>query len=137
MEFSPHLTFDGLCREAFTEYQTIFGGELQTMLSYGESELAAQIDPQWHQRIVHATLRIGEMELTGVDLLPHDYQVPRGFFVTVSVEGFERGREIFQALSRDGVIRLPYGATFWSSGFGVLVDRFGIPWEVNNQAAVI
>jgi PhnB protein len=31
---------------------------------------------------------------------------------------------------------MPFAQTFWSSGFGMLVDRFGIPWMVNcDQAA--
>lgn len=26
---------------------------------------------------------------------------------------------------------MPFGETFWSPGFGSLVDRFGVPWMVN------
>jgi PhnB protein len=26
---------------------------------------------------------------------------------------------------------MPFAETFWSPGFGSLVDRFGIPWMVN------
>jgi PhnB protein len=26
---------------------------------------------------------------------------------------------------------MPFQKTFWSSGFGMLTDRFGIPWIVN------
>jgi PhnB protein len=28
-------------------------------------------------------------------------------------------------------IAMPFQQTFWSPGFGVLIDRFNIPWEVN------
>ena len=31
MPFHPYLFFGGNCREAFTRYQAIFGGELQLM----------------------------------------------------------------------------------------------------------
>jgi PhnB protein len=27
---------------------------------------------------------------------------------------------------------MPFGKTFWAEGFGVLVDRYGIPWMVND-----
>jgi PhnB protein len=30
---------------------------------------------------------------------------------------------------------MPFGETFWSPGFGSLVDRFGIPWMVNTIPA--
>ncbi len=38
---------------------------------------------------------------------------------------------VFAALAEHGVIHMPLQNTFWSESFGVLVDRFGIPWEVS------
>jgi uncharacterized glyoxalase superfamily protein PhnB len=43
MRISPHLCFDGQCREATQLYQAILGGTLQTMLTYGETPMAASI----------------------------------------------------------------------------------------------
>jgi PhnB protein len=132
MHISPHLTFDGQCRDAFQLYHRILGGTIATMLTYGESPMASQIDSRWHERIVHATLRLGDVELTGTDLLPHDYRRPEGFFVTLTLESATQAEDIFNALAEDGEVRLPFRPTFWSPGFGVLVDRFGVPWELNS-----
>ena len=132
MRIGPHLIFDGQCREAFLAYREILGGELATLLTYGESPLAGNTDPRYHDRIVHATLRLGDGgELAGADVMPKDYARPRGFFVALTLEGAERARGIFAALAEGGEIGMPFQATFWSPGFGVLVDRFGIPLEVN------
>ena len=30
---------------------------------------------------------------------------------------------------------MPMQETFWSPAFGVLTDRFGIPWEINGKSA--
>jgi PhnB protein len=30
---------------------------------------------------------------------------------------------------------MPFGETFWAVRFGMLVDRFGIPWMVNCEKA--
>lgn len=30
---------------------------------------------------------------------------------------------------------MPFAETFWSPGFGSLIDRFGIPWMINTQPA--
>jgi hypothetical protein len=38
-------------------------------------------------------------------------------------------------LAQDGRITLPFDKTFWSPGFGMAVDRFGIPWMVNTEEA--
>jgi PhnB protein len=100
MHISPHLTFDGQCRAAFQLYHRILGGTIATMLTYGESPMASQIDSRWHERIVHATLRLGDVELTGTDLLPHDYRRPEGFFVTLTLESATQAEDIFNALAR-------------------------------------
>jgi PhnB protein len=134
MRINPHLCFDGQCREAMLFYQSLFGGALETMLTYGESPMASSIDPRWHDRIVHATLLLDDAELTGVDMIPGSYRRPQGFFVTVSVDGLGRAKEIFASLSKRASVRVPFEETFWSPGFGVLVDRFGIPWEITTSA---
>jgi len=133
MRISPHLCFDGQCREAIQLYQSILGGTIETMLTYGESPMASSTDRRWHDRIVHATLVLGSIELTGVDMMPGSYHRPQGFFVTLTVDGTPRAQEIFESLSRGGAIQVPFARTFWSPGFGVFVDRFGIPWEINGN----
>jgi PhnB protein len=133
VRISPHLCFDGQCREAMQLYQAILGGTLQTMLTYGETPMASSMESRWHDMIVHATLVLDEVELTGVDLIPGSYQRPQGFFVTLTVPGVARAKEIFTALGQCGEIKLPFEKTFWSPGFGVLIDRFGIPWEINTD----
>jgi PhnB protein len=69
MRVSPHLCFNGQCREAFEMYQSLLGGTLETMLTYGESPMASSTDPSWHDRSVHATLLLDEVELMGVDMV--------------------------------------------------------------------
>jgi PhnB protein len=64
-----------------------------------------------------------------------EHKAPTGFFVTVGVPDPVRAAEIFRALSSGGEVGMPFQQTFWSAGFGVLVDRFGIPWEVNCEQA--
>ncbi len=133
MRISPHLCFDGQCREAILLYQKILGGTIQTMLTYGESPMASSIEPRWHDWIVHATLVVDEVELSGVDMIPGSYRRPQGFFVTLTVDGTARAKGIFESLSQGGVIQVPFEKTFWSPGFGVVVDRFGVPWEINTN----
>ena len=112
MRISPHLCFDGQCREAMRFYQSILGGTLQTMLRYGETPMASSMDIRWHDRIVHATLVLDEVELTGVDMMPGTYQRPQGFFVTLTVDGMARASEIFRALSHGGNIKVPFEKTY-------------------------
>lgn len=130
MRISPHLCFGGQCRVAFLRYQQLFGGTL-SLLSYGESPMARDVEPRWHDRIVHATLRFEDVELAGADLPTEDSPKPQGFFVLLTVDDAANAERIFSALAVGGEVRVPFQRTFWSSGFGVLVDPFGVPWEIN------
>src|SRR5689334_16157982 len=65
MHISPHLCFDGQCREAIQLYATLLGGEIKTMLTYGETPMGSSLDSKSRERIVHATLMLEHQELTG------------------------------------------------------------------------
>ncbi len=112
-------------------YQSVLGGTLQTMLTYGESPMAALVEAKERTRISRATLALEDFEITGLDAVPGSYQRPQGFYVTLTLQGLLRASEVYDSLARDGTIKLPFGETLWSPGFGVLIDRFDIPWEIN------
>ena len=130
MRASPHLTFAGDCAEAFRLYERVLGAKSVTLLAYGETAMAGQVPPDWAGKIVHATLKAGDLTLAGADLLPQQYQRPQGFFVLLEVPTPAEAERVFQALAEKGYVQLALQRTFWSPAFGVLVDRFGIPWEV-------
>jgi PhnB protein len=131
MKLHPHLSFDGQCEAAFQLYARCFDGHILTMLSYGNSPMAEQVPPEWRGRIVHATLAIGDCVLTGADALPGQYEKPRGFQVLLSIDDPVDAERIFQALAENGTVQMPLQSTFWAVRFGVLVDQFGVPWEIN------
>jgi PhnB protein len=131
VQLSVHLCFDGTCEEAFRFYHEVLGGSIKTMLKYGDAPGAANVSEQMQGRILHATLDLGDCELLGVDLMPSQARAMAGFFVTLSESSIERARQIFSALSEGGNVQMPFEKTFWSAGFGVLTDRFGVPWEIS------
>ena len=77
--------------------------------------------------------RCERIELNGTDLLSTDDIKPQGFFVPLGVEDAARVHQIFLELAEGGTIGLLFQGTFWPPGFGVVVDRFGMPWEINSD----
>lgn len=129
MKLQPYLSFDGTCFEAFTFYAQLLGGEIVGLLRFGERpELSS---PGWEDRILHATLRVGDQELLGADAFPDGYRMPQGFDVTIAIDKLEEAKRIFNALAEVGKIRMSLQETFWSRGFGMVTDRFDIPWMIN------
>jgi PhnB protein len=82
---------------------------------------------------MHATLSVGDETLMGADSPPGRYQQPKGMNVSIHVKDTAEGERIFNALAENGNITMPFEKTFWSPGFGMCVDQFGIPWMVNTE----
>jgi len=131
VKLSPHLTFNGQCEAAFRFYERCFGGEILTMVSYGNSPMATQVPPEWHEKILHATLIVGDNVLMGADIHPEHYEKPKGFFVLIGIDHPVDAERIYYALAENGAVDVPIQKTFWAGRFGVLIDQFGIPWEIN------
>jgi PhnB protein len=131
MKLNPHLTFNGQCQAAFQFYERCLGGKIQFMLAYADSPMAEQVPPELRGNIVHATLSIGDSTLQGADVLPEQYEQPKGFYVLLHIDDPKETERMFQMLSENGTVQMPLQKTFWSTCFGVLVDQYGIPWELH------
>jgi PhnB protein len=132
MSVSIHLTFAGQCEAAFRFYQRCFEGTFETSVAltrYRDTPAPAPDD--WRDKIVHGHLMIAGTMLAGADVQPSEYTPPKGFSVLLDVAGIATAERIFAALAERGTIAMPIQQTFWAPRFGVLVDQFGIPWEIN------
>jgi len=81
--------------------------------------------------IYHATLKVGDTVIMGSDQPPDRYDQPKGFEVVLPMDDAVAADRVFQELAEGGTVKMPLQETFWASRFGLLVDRFGIPWSVN------
>ena len=135
MRFNPHLAFNGNCEEAFQFYQQCLGGKIVTMLPHEGTPAEATAPPEWRKKILHASLQVGEQWLMGGDAPPDRYRAPQGFAIGIHTGDLEEGERIYKALSEGGKVVMPFQPTFWAAGFGMLTDRFGVPWMVNCEKA--
>jgi PhnB protein len=131
MQLNNYLTFNGDCEAAFKFYERCLGGKIEMMMTLGESPMAEQVSPDRRGKIMHARLSLGKDALMGSDAAPNLYVRPAGFSVSLSVGSPAEAERIFQALAENGAVRMPLQQTFWSVRFGMVTDRFGIPWMVN------
>ncbi len=135
MRLNPNLSFGGQCEAAFKFYERCLGGKIVFMLTYGNSPMAEQVPPGWREKILHATLEVGDNVLMGADPVPEQYEQPKGFEVLLGIDDPADAERIFHALAENGTVQMPLQKTFWAVRFGVLVDQFGIPWAINCHQA--
>jgi PhnB protein len=131
MQLNPYLLFSGQCEAAFKFYEQVLGGKIVAMITHAGTPAESQVPPEWRAKIMHARLIVGDQVLMGSDAPPAHFQQPQGFSVSIGVDEAEDAERIFHALAEDGTVRMPLQKTFWAIRFGMLVDRFGIPWMVN------
>jgi PhnB protein len=131
MQLNPYLIFAGQCEAAFKFYEKSLGGKSSMMMTYGESPMSEQVPLEWRGKIMHARMVVGDNVLMGSDVSADRYEQPQGFSVSLSVKDPVDAERIFHELEQDGKVQMALQKTFWSARFGMLVDRFGIPWMIN------
>ena len=135
MDVTPYLTFNGSCAAAFKCYEQTLGGKISFVQTFGDSPAKDQVPADWRDKVVHVRLEVGNKALMGSDAPGPHYQTPQGISVSVSVPTFAEARRIFDTLADEGRVTMPFAQTFWSPGFGMLVDRFGTPWMIGCEQA--
>ena len=131
MQLNPYMLFNGDCAEAFKFYEETLGGKIVGLFKYSETPGAEHAPPDWGDKVMHATITIGDQKLMGSDPPPGRYEAPKGMSVSISLDDRDKGERIFNALAEGGTTLMPFQQTFWAKGFGMCTDRFGIPWMVN------
>lgn len=135
MKIVTSLSFQGQCREAFEFYAAVLGGKITAAVPYGEGPPDMPVGPEHKNWLMHCWLEIGDQALMGADMAkdwaPNIDKPKNGFDVTLHTEDVAEARRWFEQLSEGGRVVMPFAESFWSPGFGALVDRFGVPWMVN------
>jgi PhnB protein len=135
MELNTQLMFKGDCEAAFKTYEQCLGGKIEFMMKFGESPMAAQTPAEWHQKVMHARVTVCGEDITGSDATPEQYVKPQGFAMQLNLGDASEADRIFGVLADHGTVQMPLQETFWALRFGVLVDRFGVPWAINCEKA--
>ncbi len=131
MQITPYLSFKGDCEAAFTFYERCLGGKRGAIFRYAGSPMADQVPADWQDKVMHGSLTVGDLVLMGADVVPDGYEEPKGFSLSIQIKSTVDAERIFHELARDGRVVMPLEKTFWADRFGMVVDRFGIPWLIN------
>ena len=128
----PYLFFGGRCEEALEFYRKALGAELVMLSRFKEApEPQPGMPDCFDEKIMHATLRIGETLLMASDGRCEGPQNFEGFSLSITVADETEAERIFAALSDGGIVTMALAKTFWAPKFGMLQDKFGVGWMVS------
>jgi PhnB protein len=131
MQMTTYLSFNGDCEAAFKFYEQVLGAQLGALFRYAGSPMESQAPAGWSDKIMHGSLTLGGQTLMGADISPDQYEQPKGVSLSLQIQSTTEAEQIFKALANDGKVVMPLAKTFWAERFGMVVDRFGIPWLIN------
>jgi PhnB protein len=133
MLIQPYLSFDGRCEEAIEFYRKALGAEVVMLSRFKDVPPSAgpsMTPPGCDNKVMHASLRIGQSVLMASD--GHCTGKPnfQGCSLSLTPANAAEAAKVFAALSDGGQVQMPLGKTFFSPAFGMLADRFGVPWMI-------
>lgn len=131
MSFAPYIHFQGNCAEALKFYAEVFGASEHFAMTYAEAPDAPP-EIKGSKAVMHGSITVDGSVLMASDFPPGMKGEPQqAVSVSWGTEDVARARSIYDRLVQGGEPVMPFAATFWSEGFGMLKDRFGTHWMIS------
>ena len=133
MQVQPYLFFEGRAEEAIEFYRRTLKAEVQMLMRNRESPEPpppGMLPPGSEEKVMHASLRIGDSVVMASDGRCSGKPDFRGVSLSITVADDAAAERTFAALADGGQVHMPLTKTFFTSRFGMLADRFGVPWMV-------
>jgi PhnB protein len=134
VQVDPYLNFQGRCDEALDFYGAALGAEALMISRFGDIPGMGG-PPQSAGKVMHAVVRIGGSTVLATDGASNGSPSFEGISLALSAPTAEAADAAFSALADAGEVRVPIGPTPFAPRFGIVVDRFGVTWNVVQQGA--
>ena len=128
MKLITYLNFGGNCAEAFHFYEEHLGGKILTSMKHGESPIATNTPPGWENKVLNATIQLGETVLMGADIPPNLFKPMRSVYMTLMIDTKEETERVYKLLVDGGEVLMPLSEQFFAGAFAQCRDRFGVNW---------
>ena len=125
-----YLFFDGRCEEAIEFYRSKLGAEVLMMMRFKESPDPTMCLPGSDDKVMHASLRIGETRIMASDGRCTGKPRFEGFALSLAAPDEAEADRLFTILSDGGQVQMPMMKTFYARRFGMVADRFGVSWMI-------
>jgi PhnB protein len=131
-QLNAYLGFNGNCAEAVQFYAAVLGAKVELLLRVRDSPMAPDSPPEVQDQVMHAYVShpSGFSFMAG-DSMGMPYEGIKGVSMTLNYDTVAEARRVFEALADGGTVTMALGESFWADIFGMLTDRFGVPWIVN------
>jgi PhnB protein len=135
---NPYINFNGNAEEAFTFYQSVFGGEFVKIVRFKDLASAEfPVAENEANKIMRIELSIGANRLIANDVPESMGRVNENenrSKIAIRAESKEEADKLFNGLSAGGSVEMPMGESPWGTYFAMFRDKYGIEWTVEFDA---
>lgn len=136
MKVQAYISFGGRCEEALEFYKKSIGAEVNSLMRWKDSpDKDMKGPPGYEEKVMNAAFCIGNTDLMADDGMAAETVEFKGMTLAIEVADDAEAKRVFTELGNGGKVTMPLMKTFWTSSFGMLTDKFGVPWMVNVEAA--
>jgi PhnB protein len=128
MLVQPYLSFEGRCEEALDFYKKALDAEVTMMMR--NKEAPGGTGPGPAEKIMHSSMKIGDTVVMASDGRCTGKADFSGTSLALTVANEAEAKRRFDALAAGGQVQMPLTKTFFSPAFGMVADRFGVPWMI-------
>jgi PhnB protein len=130
MQVQSYLFFNGRCEEAIEFYKKTLGAKVEMLMRFKEAPGNHKCTPGTEEKVMHASLRIGDTRVMASDGMAQGKPEFKGFSLSLDAKDKAEAERLFGALSAGGQVHQPLVETFFSPSFGMVADKFGVGWMV-------
>ena len=137
MKLNAYLDMKGRAQEAIEFYKQALGAEVAVLMRFkdmpAQDDKNCEMSPEMEQKVMHATLNIGDSVLMISDSPEPDSGAAefKGITLSIGTDDMAAAEKMFHALAKEGKVEMPLARTFWAKAFGMVNDKFGVSWMVN------
>ena len=138
MKVESYLMFEGRCEEALDFYRSALGAQVTTLMRFKDNPEPAgapgcsdgSSPGPAPDMVMHAEFTVGATTLMASDGMGSGTPRFEGISLALSPADAAEAQRLFRALAEGGQVHMPLAKTFFSKAFGMVADRFGVPWMV-------
>ena len=134
---NPWINFNGNAEEAFTFYQSVFGGEFSKVVRFKDvanPEAEHPVGEKDADKIMLIALPIGQNNMLMANDVPEIMgrvnENENRSKIAITTESKEEADRLFNGLSAGGQIEGQMGDGPWGSYAGMFRDKYGIEWII-------
>ena len=129
MPVGPYLFFDGDCEEALSFYESALGAKTTVIMRFSDAPPGETPPGFPPDKIMHSEFTVADATIMASDGRQGALGAATVATSLMTTDVAEAQRW-FDGLAAGASVAMPFQKMFFSPGFGMLTDKYGITWMV-------